>query len=90
MPIPKIGTTNMPEVEELERRNLHNQLWTFSNEMSETSKIFNGNSPFGDGELEILDGSPDGFTIPYNPEAPQEFAPGLDRELLQNAENRMQ
>jgi Mn-containing catalase len=90
MPIPKIDTSKMPEVKELERRNLHNQLWTFSSEKSETAKIFNGNSPFGDGNLEVLEGSPDGFTMPYNPEAPQEFAPGLDKDLFKNAENGMQ
>jgi Mn-containing catalase len=79
LPIPKIDSSKMPEVKKLEDRNLHNQQWTFSNEGSGLSEI--GSSPFGDGELEALDGLPEGFNIPQMPEAPQEYAPGLDKEL---------
>ena len=48
-------------------------------------EIFNGESPFGDGEVEALDGLPEGFDIPQMPEAPQEYSPGLDKELKQKA-----
>ena len=82
MPIPKIETSFMPEVNAMEKKNLHNQIWTFSNETSEVSKIFTGDSPFGDGELETINGSPDGFKMIQMPNAPQEFAPGLDKGLL--------
>jgi Mn-containing catalase len=82
MPIPKIETSYMPEVKELEKKNLHNQIWTFSNETSEVSKIFAGDLPFGDGELETINGNPDGFKMMPMPDAPQEFAPGLDKDLL--------
>ena len=74
-------SSKMPEVKVLEDRNLHNQQWTFSNEASGLSEIFAGSSPFGDGELEALDGLPEGFDIPQMPEAPQEYAPGLDKNL---------
>jgi Mn-containing catalase len=64
---------------------LHNQQWTFTNpnnESSGLSKIFNGSSPFGDGvELEAIEGVPQGAAIPNIPDAPQEFASGLDAEL---------
>jgi Mn-containing catalase len=67
---------------QLESRNLHNQQWTFTDESSGLSKIFNGSSPFGDGgELEAIDGIPQGAPIPNLPDAPQEFASGLDGEL---------
>jgi Mn-containing catalase len=82
MPIPKVETSRMPELNELENNNLHNRLWTFSNEMSDVSKIFRGNSPFEDGELETISGNPDGFKMIQMAEAPQEFAPGLDKTLL--------
>jgi Mn-containing catalase len=49
------------------------------------SEIFIGSSPFGDGELEALDGLPEGFDIPQMPEAPQEYAPGLDKVLKDKA-----
>src|SRR5919202_727108 len=82
LPVPKIDTSGMPEVRELESRNLHNQQWTFTDESSGLSKIFNGSSPFDDGgEVEAIDGIPQGAPIPNLPDAPQEFASGLDVEL---------
>ena len=85
LPVPKTDSSKMPEVKKLEERNLHNQQWTFSNEESGLSEIFTGASPFGDGELEALDGLPEGFDIPQMPEAPQEYAPGLDKVLKDKA-----
>jgi Mn-containing catalase len=61
------------------------QYVAFSNDKSGLAEIFNGESPFGDGELEALDGLPEGFDIPQMPEAPQEYSPGLDKELKQRA-----
>jgi Mn-containing catalase len=83
LPIPKFDSSKMPEVKELESRNLHNIQWTFTanKETSGLGKIFKGSSPFGDGELELIDGHPEGANIPYIPDAPQEFASGLDSEL---------
>src|SRR5688572_4739681 len=84
LPIPRIDTSGMPEVKDLERKNLHNQMWTFTNngDASEIGKIFKGDSPFDDGgKLELIEGFPEGANIPFFPESPQEFAPGLDSEL---------
>lgn len=81
LPVPKIDTSNMPEVRELEKKNLHNQQWTFASDESEMAAIFKGESPFGDGQLETIEGAPDGFEIPKMPERPEEFSPGLDAEL---------
>ena len=85
LPIPKTDTSKMPEVKKLEDKNLHNQQWSFTNEQTGLSEIFIGSSPFGDGELEALDGLPEGFDIPQMPEAPQEYAPGLDTVLKEKA-----
>jgi Mn-containing catalase len=83
LPIPKFDSSKMPEVKELENRNLHNQQWTFTTnkETSGLAKIFKGSSPFGDGQLEVIEGHPEGAAIPFMPDAPQEFASGLDAEL---------
>src|SRR5215208_3052256 len=84
LPIPRIDTSGMPEVRDLESKNLHNQMWTFTNkgEASEIGTIFKGDSPFDDGgKLELIEGFPEGANIPFFPENPQEFAPGLDSEL---------
>jgi Mn-containing catalase len=85
LPVPKVDTSKMPEVKELESRNLHNQQWTFASDRSFMAEIFKGESPFGDGELETIDGAPDGFEIPKFPERPEEFSPGLDAELKKQA-----
>jgi Mn-containing catalase len=85
LPVPKVDTDKMPEVKELEQRNLHNQQWTFSKE-SLLGQIFKGDSPFGDGQIETLDGLPDGFDIPVLPDRDEEFAPGLDSELKNKAQ----
>jgi Mn-containing catalase len=64
--------------------NLPNQQWTLSNEAIGLSEIFNGSSPFGDGDLEAFDVLPEGFDIPQMPEVPQEYAHGLDTVLSTN------
>lgn len=89
LPVPKVNTSKMPEVRELEELNLHNQQWTMTDEQSGLSLIFNGESPFKDGQLETLDGLPEGGAIPNLPEAPQEFSPGLDKELKSKIQNLM-
>lgn len=89
LPVPKVDTSKMPEVRELEELNLHNLQWTMTNEQSGLSLIFNGDSPFKDGQLETLDGIPEGGPIPNLPEAPQEFSPGLDNELKSKFQNLM-
>ena len=85
LPIPRFDTSKMPEVRDLERKNLHNQMWTFANkgETSLLDTIFRGDSPFDDGgTLEVIEGFPEGVDTPVLPDAPQEFASGLDAELM--------
>ena len=82
LPVPKVDTSKMPEVKELEARNLHNQQWTFASDNSGLAKIFKGESPFGDGTLEALDGSPEGFEMPKFLDRQEGFASGLDKDLL--------
>lgn len=82
LPVPKVDTAKMPEVKELEARNLHNQQWTFTSDKSGLENIFKGESPFGDGTLEAFEGSPEGFEIPKFPDRQEEFAFGLDKDLL--------
>ena len=89
LPVPKIDTSKMPEVKELEELNLHNQQWTMTNEQSGLSQIFKGESPFKDGQVETLDGIPEGAPIPNMSEAPQEFSPGLDEELKSKVKDLM-
>ncbi len=85
LPVPRFDSSKMPEVKDLERKNLHNQMWTFTNkgETSLLDTIFKGDSPFDDGgTLEVIEGFPEGVEIPSLPDAPQEFSSGLDSELM--------
>ena len=62
LPVSRIDTSNMPEVKDLENKNLYNQMWTFTNsgETSLLDKIFKGDSPFDDGGiLEVIEGFPE-------------------------------
>ena len=59
-------------------------MWTFTNngESSGLAQIFKGSSPFDDGgDLEVLEGHPEGANMPFMPDAPQEFSSGLDTDL---------
>ena len=79
----------MPEVKDLENKNLQNIMWTFTNngEPNGMAKIFKGDSPFDDGgTLEVVEGFLEGVDIPMFPEAPQKFSPGLDSELKKMAQ----
>ncbi|MDN5868709.1 MAG: hypothetical protein L0H55_15100 [Candidatus Nitrosocosmicus sp.] len=88
LPVPRLDTSKMPEVRDLESKNLHSQMWTFTNKGEESllDKIFKGDSPFDDGgTLEVIEGFPEGVEIPSMPEAPQEFSPDLDADLMKLA-----
>jgi Mn-containing catalase len=64
-------------------------MWTFTSngECSGLSQIFKGSSPFDDGgELEVIEGHPEGANIPFMSGAPQEFASGLDTDLRKLAQ----
>ena len=49
---------------------------------------FTASYPFGDGDVEALDGLPEGFDIPQMPESAHEYSIGLDSELKQKAESK--
>ena len=37
LPVPRIDTSKLPEVRDLESKNLHNQMWTFANKGEKSS-----------------------------------------------------
>jgi Mn-containing catalase len=48
----------------------------------QAGKLYRGASPSNDGTELSTDVMPDGFPITIAPERKEEFAPGLDKELL--------
>ncbi|MDI2036613.1 hypothetical protein PJL15_03751 [Paenarthrobacter nitroguajacolicus] len=57
--------------------------YTFSaDNLSEAGKLYRGASPSNDGTELSTEQMPDGFPMTMSPERKEEFAPGLDPELL--------
>lgn len=85
LPIPKTSAERFPEVKRLIDLGLHCKQYTFSaDNLSEAGKILQGASPSRDGTtLRTETGPPDGVPIQIAPPRPEEFAPGLDQELLE-------
>lgn len=83
LPIPKTSAEQFPEVKKLLNKGLQSIQYTFSaDNLSEAGKLDRGASPSNDGTELSTDVVPDGFPMTISPERREEFAPGLDPELL--------
>lgn len=84
LPIPKTNAERFPEVKKLTDLGLQSKQYTFDLAgQSEAGKIFQGASPSNDGtELVADQQAPEGVPQTIAPERFEEFAPGLDPELL--------
>jgi Mn-containing catalase len=85
LPIPKTSAEQFPEVKRLLDLGLQSKQYTFDlTSQSEAGKIFQGLSPSGDGTtLDASEQAPQGVPSEIAPERFEEFAPGLDPELLE-------
>lgn len=76
LPIPKLENSLFPEARKFEQMGVHRKLYRFSPEdYREIARIWNGPSPAGDGELEVVDGPPPGGPLPDLADLSAEFAP---------------
>lgn len=83
LPIPKTNAEQFPEVKKLLDKGLQSIQYTFSaDNLSEAGKLYRGASPSNDGTQLSTDAMPEGFPMTISPERREEFAPGLDPELL--------
>ncbi|MEV7661470.1 manganese catalase family protein [Paenarthrobacter sp. NPDC089316] len=83
LPIPKTNAEQFPEVKKLLDLGLQSVQYTFSaDNLSEAGKLYRGASPSNDGTDLRTETMPDGFPMTIAPERKEEFAPGLDPELL--------
>lgn len=85
LPIPKTNAEKFPEVKELLDQGLQSMQFTFDLAgQSEAGRIFQGLWPSGDGtQLDASLQSPAGVPSTIAEERFEEFAPGLDPELLE-------
>jgi Mn-containing catalase len=87
LPIPKFDSSKFPEVKRLLDAGIHREQYHFRLDSSEMGKIFTGSAPMNDGtELVTLNEPRESYPIPVAAERPEEFAPGLDRELQELAD----
>jgi len=84
LPIPKTNAEAFPEVKKLLDLGLQSKQYSFDLDgTSEAGKIFQGSSPSSDGTtLDASEQAPQGAPATIAPERLEEFAPGLDAELL--------
>ncbi|MFJ8894897.1 manganese catalase family protein [Leifsonia sp. NPDC102414] len=84
LPIPKTNAERFPEVKKLTDLGLQSKQYTFDLAgQSEAGKIFQGLSPSKDGtNLDASEQAPEGVPSVIATERFEEFAPGLDPELL--------
>jgi Mn-containing catalase len=85
LPIPKTNAEQFPEVKSLLDQGLHLKQYTFSlDNLSEVGKIYRGAAPAAsNGATLTTEQIPEGFPMNIAVERPEEFAPGLDAELLE-------
>jgi Mn-containing catalase len=84
LPIPKTNAEAFPEVKKLVDLGLQSKQYSFDLDgKSEAGKIFQGASPSNDGtDLDASEQAPQGSPSSISPERLEEFAPGLDKDLL--------
>jgi len=84
LPIPKTNAEKFPEVKKLVDLGLQSKQYSFDlRGESEAGKIFQGASPSNDGTfLDATEQAPVGVPSTISPERLEEFAPGLDKGLL--------
>ncbi len=84
LPIPKTNAEAFPEVKALVDLGLQSKQYSFDLDgASEAAKIFRGASPSNDGtDLDASEQAPAGVPSFIAPERLEEFAPGLDADLL--------
>ncbi|MGJ0386619.1 manganese catalase family protein [Paenarthrobacter nicotinovorans] len=83
LPIPKTNAEQFPEVKKLLDLGLQSVQYTFSaDNLSEAGKLYRGASPSNDGTELSTEQMPDGFPMTMSAERKEEFAPGIDPELL--------
>lgn len=91
LPIPNIENEKFPEARKFMDKGFHRKLYRFSpDDYKDIAKVWNGPAPDGDGELEVVDGPPEGGPLAELPETPEVYAPEYDpAEIFEIAQRLM-
>lgn len=89
LPVPSIENARFPETRKFEAAGVHRALYRFSQQdYKDIAKIWTGPAPSG-GNLQVVDGPPEGAPPPVLPDLPEEFAPGVPAEDLARIARRL-
>ncbi|SFD82491.1 Mn-containing catalase [Paenibacillus catalpae] len=76
-PVPNYDINKYPECRKYVDMGFHNAQFNFRLDDTRIAEVFSGKSPSRNGgELQVTP-PPEGYAVPYNPELPNEHAPGL-------------
>lgn len=90
LPIPKIDNSQFPEARAFEARGVHHKLYRFSpDDYRDIARVWTGPHPYGDGDVEVVDGPPEGGPLADLPEQPANYAPGHDPGALAEIAQRL-
>ena len=79
LPIPRIENSKFPDTREFEAQGMHRKLYTFSqDDYKNLAAIWKGPHPYGDGDVEVVAGTPDGGPQVDLPAQPSNFSPGYN------------
>src|SRR5690606_29772108 len=90
LPIPKIDNSKFPEAREIEQTGAHRKLYRFSpDDYRAVAAIWRGPHPDGSGDLEVVDGPPEGGPLADLPEVPEMFVPEYDPAEIQEIARKL-
>lgn len=91
LPVPDLDNSKFDHAKKFEDQGWHRKLYRFSdNDYTLLDRIWEGPTPVGPpGELEVVDGIPEGADIPDLEHIPEEFAPGFDEQSFRELSERL-
>lgn len=91
LPIPNIDNTKFPEGRKFMDKGYHRKLYRFSpDDYKELDKIWKGPAPTADGDLEVVDGPPEGGPLADLPVITEAYVPDYDpQEIFEIAQRLM-
>ncbi|PSL50635.1 Mn-containing catalase [Salsuginibacillus halophilus] len=91
LPVPDLDNSKFDYARKYEEEGSHLKLYRFSDhDYGLLDRIWKGPTPVGPpGELEVVEGVPDGAEIPDYEHIPEEFAPGFDEEQFRELSKRL-